>query len=243
MDVSSQKTPDNRVSKTPKDSAFVTRKIVTPDLLNPNGTLFGGVIMSWIDEIAFMSARRHSGRPFVVTANIDNISFVQPIRMGDHVALTSQVNYAGRTSMEIGVKVEIEDPYSGSRSPATSAYLTFVALDEKGKPTPVSGLVVDSDEDRRRYEEAHLRVKVRERMRKHLKRKYELQAKRLKNEPEASRKQDAPRTMEKRSSNVFFLRDLQAFRLRDIKIPLVLPRVDVPQLSDLKQMLSRFRSR
>jgi len=161
------------LEKSPKDSAFLTRKIVTSDQLNPNGTLFGGVIMAWIDEVAFMSARRYSGRPFVVTASIDNITFMMPLRLGDHVILTSQVNYVGNTSMEIGVKVERENPYTGERAQATSAYLTFVALDKHGRPKPLPKLILETPEDQRRYEEARLRVKVRERIRAHLKRKYE----------------------------------------------------------------------
>jgi acyl-CoA hydrolase len=160
--------------KTPRDSAFLTRKIVGPDQLNPNGTLFGGTLMSWIDEVAFMSARRHSGRPFVVTASIDNISFQMPLRLGEHVILTSQVNFVGRSSMEIGVKVEREDPYSGNRTQATTAYLTFVALDKSGRPTEVPRLRLENEEDQRRSEEARLRVKVRERVRQYWKRKYAL---------------------------------------------------------------------
>lgn len=160
-------------SKTPRDSQFITRKIVTLDQLNPNGTLFGGVIMSWIDEVAFMSARRYSGRPFVVTASIDNITFLTPLRNGDHVILTSQVNYVGTTSMEIGVKVDRENPYTGVRTQATSAYLTFVALDRWSRPKPVPRLILETSEDRRRHEEARLRVKVRSRFREHLKKKIE----------------------------------------------------------------------
>lgn len=158
--------------KTPRDSAFLTRKIVAPDQLNPNGTLFGGTLMSWIDEVAFMSARRHSGRPFVVTASIDNISFLMPLKLGEHVILTSQVNHVGRSSMEIGVKVEREDPYTGSRAQATTAYLTFVALDTHSRPTAVPRLKLENEEDTRRSEEARLRVRVRERVRDYWKRKY-----------------------------------------------------------------------
>lgn len=164
-------------AKSPRESAFITRKIVTPDLLNPNGTLFGGVIMSWIDEVAFMSARRYSGRPFVVTASIDNITFMMPLRQGDHVILTSQVNYAGKTSMEIGVKVEREDPYTGKKAQATSAYLTFVALDKRSRPKRVPALQLETPEDQRRHDEALLRVKVRRRMRNYLQKKYGLNAK------------------------------------------------------------------
>jgi acyl-CoA hydrolase len=162
--------------KTPRDSAFVTRKIVKPDELNPNGTLFGGVVMSWIDEVAFMSARRYSGRAFVVTASIDNITFLAPLRLGEHVLLTSQVNYVGRSSMEIGVKVEKEDPYTGKKVQATSAYLTFVALDKRMRPRSVPRLKLETPEDHRRFDEAKLRVRVRDRLRRRLRKKYEEKA-------------------------------------------------------------------
>lgn len=155
--------------KTSRDSVFTNRKIVGHEDLNPNGTLFGGKIMAWIDEVAFMSARRYSGVPFVVTVHVDSISFLMPLFLGDHVILTSQVNYTGRTSMEIEVRVEREDPYTGARTQATSAYLTFVALDENRNPTPVPSLLLESPDDEHRHREAHLRSKVRERMRRHLK--------------------------------------------------------------------------
>jgi acyl-CoA hydrolase len=173
MELKKPSPPSQRATKTVRESAFLTRKIVGPDQLNPNGTLFGGVMMAWIDEVAFMSARRYSGRPFVVTASIDNITFLAPLRSGDHAILTSQVNYVGRSSMEIGVKVENENPYTGERTPVTSAYLTFVALDKRGKPKSVPRLVLETPEDHRRHEEAAIRVKVRDRLRRHLRKKYE----------------------------------------------------------------------
>ncbi|NCN39845.1 acyl-CoA thioesterase [bacterium] len=161
----------SNLEKTPKMSCVITRRIVGHEDLNANGSLFGGKIMAWIDEIAFMSARRFAGIPQVVTVNVDNISFVMPMYHGEHVILTAQVNYSGRSSMEIGVKVERENPFSGAREHATSAYLTFVALDASGKPIQVPRLLLENDEDVRRYEEASLRVKVRNRMKAHLKRK------------------------------------------------------------------------
>jgi acyl-CoA hydrolase len=157
--------------KTPRESTFVTRKIVASDMLNPNGTLFGGVIMSWMDEVAFMSARRYSGEAFVVTASVDNITFITPLRLGEHIVLTSAVNYVGRSSMEIGVKVERENPYDGKRSHANSAYFTFVSLDKKSRPKSVPPLKLETEEDHRRYEEAKLRVKIRSRLRAHLRKK------------------------------------------------------------------------
>lgn len=157
--------------KTPRDSQFVTRRIVGPGDLNPNGTLFGGVMMSWMDEVAFQSARKYSGRPFCVTVNIDNIVFLDPIRLGETVVLTSQVNFVGKSSMEIGVRVEKENPYTGDVVQTNSAYLTFVALDEKSKPVEVARLRVENDEDLRRQTEARIRVKVRNRMKAAMKRK------------------------------------------------------------------------
>ncbi|MCK5171806.1 MAG: acyl-CoA thioesterase, partial [Planctomycetes bacterium] len=100
-----------------------------PHQANPHGTAFGGVIMAWIDMIAAMAAQRHCGKE-VVTASIDSLSFREPIHIGDHVVLKACVNYVGRSSMEIGVQVIREDPYSGKQIIATTSHLTFVALDE-----------------------------------------------------------------------------------------------------------------
>lgn len=161
-------------SKTPGQSQIMIRKVVAPAMLSPNKTLFGGYIMSWIDEVAFMSARRHSGQSTVVTASIDNISFLYPIKEGQQVVLTAQVNYVGRSSMEIGVRVEIENAFSGKLTHTNSAYLTFVALDNRGRPVSVPKLTLESEDDQRRYEEAKLRVKVRMRLRRHLKSKLKI---------------------------------------------------------------------
>lgn len=158
-------------TKTPKQSQFITRRIVSQGDLNPNGTLFGGVMMSWMDEVAFQSARKYSGRAFCVTVNIDNIVFLDPLKLGETVVLTSQVNYVGRSSMEIGVRVEKEDIYTGALVHTNSAYLTFVALNEKSKPVEVPQLLLETEEDHRRHTEAKIRVKVRNRMKAAMKRK------------------------------------------------------------------------
>lgn len=157
-----------RKQKTPKNSYYETRRVVTNEHLNPHGTLFGGQVMCWIDEVAYMSARKYSGVPFVVTVNMDGITFLSPVRLGEHVVLSSSVNYVGRSSMEIGVKVEVEDPDTGKRVHANSAYCTFVALDKWGKPKRVPKLLLETDEDFRRHEEARIRVKVRDRMKRRL---------------------------------------------------------------------------
>ncbi|MDZ4728000.1 MAG: acyl-CoA thioesterase [Leptospira sp.] len=143
--------------KSPRASAVETRHIVLPDHANHYGTAFGGAIMSWIDLIAAMAAQRHSGHE-AVTVSIDRINFISPIQIGDHVHLLAMVNYVGRTSMEIGVQVNKENPYTGESVRATTAYLSFVALDENKKPVSVPGLILEGETEERRYEEGRLRI-------------------------------------------------------------------------------------
>ena len=131
-----------------------------PGQANPHGTAFGGAIMAWIDMVASMAAQKHCGRE-VVTASIDSLNFRQPIHIGDHVVLKACVNYVSRTSMEIGVRVMREDPLSGKSIIATTAHLTFVALDENKKPVPVPAVTPCSEGEKRRYENAKLRVQSR----------------------------------------------------------------------------------
>jgi len=128
-----------------------------PQHANDLGIAFGGTIMSWIDMVAAMVAQRHCERK-VVTVSLDRLSFLSPCHIGDHVLLQSAVNYVGHTSMEVGVQVLRECPYTGQRMRATSAYLTFVALDESERPTPIPPLILETAEDLRRNENARLRV-------------------------------------------------------------------------------------
>ncbi|WP_108978118.1 acyl-CoA thioesterase [Leptospira ryugenii] len=148
---------DPLAPKSPQESAVETRHIVLPDHANHYGTAFGGAIMSWIDLIAVMVAQRHSGRE-AVTASIDRINFITPILIGDHVHLLAMVNYVGRTSMEVGVRVNRENPYTGEITRATTAYLSFVALDPNRKPALVPGLILETETEKRRFEEGRLRV-------------------------------------------------------------------------------------
>jgi acyl-CoA hydrolase len=146
--------------KTPSQSAVVTRYLVMPDQANPYGTAFGGAIVAWIDMVASMAAQKHCGKE-VVTASIDSLNFREPIYIADHVVLKASVNYAGRTSMEVGVSVAREDPYSGKEVIATTAHLTFVALDKNKKPTPVPRIVPQTPDEKRRYQNAKIRVQAR----------------------------------------------------------------------------------
>jgi acyl-CoA hydrolase len=139
---------------TPRDSRVEMTQIVMPSHTNGSeGVLFGGVVMQWIDVCAGVAAMRHAGG-LVVTKSMDRLEFMSPIRLGDVVVLRAQVNFAARTSMEVGCRVETEDPVTRVRLYTTKAYLTFVAVDEKMRPRPVPALVVETDEDRRRFERA-----------------------------------------------------------------------------------------
>jgi len=150
----------NDKGKAPGESAVETRYLVMPIQANPQGTAFGGAIVGWIDMTAAMAAQRHCGRE-VVTAGIDSLIFRQPIRIGDHVILKAAVNYVSRSSMEVGVQVIREDPYTGVQVLATTAHLTLVALDENKRPTAAPPLLPQTPQERRRYESARLRVQAR----------------------------------------------------------------------------------
>jgi acyl-CoA hydrolase len=131
-------------------------EIVLPSDANALGTVFGGKVLQWIDLAAATVALRHARR-IVVTASIDQVDFHAPIKVGHIAVLEARLNGVGRTSMEVSVEVSGEDPLTGARRQATSALLTFVAQDERGAPVPVPPLLVESEEDRRRGEEAALR--------------------------------------------------------------------------------------
>jgi len=147
-------------AKTPGESAVETRYLVMPQQANPQGTAFGGAIVSWIDMTAAMAGQRHCGQE-VVTAGIDSLVFRQPIRIGDHVILRAAVNYVSRSSMEVGVQVIREDPYSGEQILATTAHLTLVALDESKRPVVVRPLRAETEQEKRRCENARLRIQAR----------------------------------------------------------------------------------
>ena len=150
----------NEKGRSPKESAVETRYLIMPHQANPHGTAFGGAIVAWIDMVAAMAAQRHAGYE-VVTAAIDSLAFKEPIRIGDHVTLKASVNYVSRSSMEVGVQVVKENPYTGQKVLATTAFLTFVALDKNKKPTAAPLILPETDAEKRRYENAKLRVRTR----------------------------------------------------------------------------------
>jgi acyl-CoA hydrolase len=136
-------------------------EIVLPAQTNPLGKLLGGQVMHLVDMVAAMAAHRHSNS-YVVTASVDYIDFRNPINLGEIVNLKSQVNRVFRTSMEVGVEVYSENAMTGERKHTTSAYVTFVAVDEHtGLPKPVAPLILKTADEKRRYREAAKRREVR----------------------------------------------------------------------------------
>ena len=150
--------------KHPRDSAVESRYLVMPSQANPFGTAFGGAIVAWIDMVAGMAAQRHCGTE-AVTASMDSLDFHVPIRVGEIVLLRAMVNYAGRTSMEVGVQVIRENPTTGEQVVTTTAHLTFVELDANKRPCPVPPLIPETDAEKRRYRNAEIRVQMRKEMR------------------------------------------------------------------------------
>lgn len=134
----------------------------TMTLLDANavGNVHGGVIMREVDTAAGMAAARHAGR-ICVTAAIDELSFKQPVHVGDLLHVTASVNFAGRTSLEVGVRVEAEPWRGGTPRHTTSAYLVMVCLDEDGKPAEVPPLELEGAEEERRAAQAAIRRQVR----------------------------------------------------------------------------------
>jgi acyl-CoA hydrolase len=144
-----------------------TAQAVLPGHTNGMGTLFGGVVMQWIDVAAAIAATRHAGGP-VATASMDRLHFLRPVRVEEFVIVKAEVSFAAHTSMEVEVEVLAENPWTGARSGATHAFLTFVALDENGKPRPVPRLITETAAERQRFKQAARRRTARLRERSEL---------------------------------------------------------------------------
>jgi acyl-CoA hydrolase len=135
-------------------------EIVLPNDTNPLGALLGGRLMHWIDLAGAMACHRHS-RNYVVTASVDHIDFLVPVHVGDLVILRSSVNRVFHTSMEVGVKVFVENYIADSAKHVGSAYLTFVAIDRNGVRLQVAPVIPETEDQRRRYEDAGRRREIR----------------------------------------------------------------------------------
>lgn len=142
--------------KCASDSCVLISRIMLPEDANPAGIVHGGVIMKEIDNAAGVATVRHT-RKICVTASIDRLDFHKPAFIGNLVTVKASVNMTGKTSMEIGARVETEDLLSGRKTHLASAYLTFVALGDDHKPTPVPQLQLASPEETRRHREAMAR--------------------------------------------------------------------------------------
>lgn len=135
-------------------------ELALPNDANGLGNLLGGKIMHLVDLAGAIAAMKHC-RNVVVTASVDHMDFIHPVRLGQLVRLRSSVNRAFRTSMEVGVKVWVEDLLHGEQQHVSSAYLTFVAIDGEGRGIPVPAIIPETEEEKRRYEEAGARRQYR----------------------------------------------------------------------------------
>lgn len=148
------------VGKPVSASEVTFARTMTQADANLVGNVHGGVIMKEVDVAAGTTAARHAGR-VCVTAAIDELSFLEPVYVGDVLRVSARVNDVGRTSLEVGVHVEAEPWQGGERRHTTSAYLVFVCLDEHGRPVQVPPLIVESEAERRRQKQARIRREVR----------------------------------------------------------------------------------
>jgi uncharacterized protein (TIGR00369 family) len=139
-----------------KDSQITLNQLMLPHHINPMGNVHGGEIMKLVDETGALCAIRHAQRP-VVTLAIDSMTFHSPVHVGDLVALSASVNWVGRSSIEVGVRVIAENPLTGEQTHTNTAYLVYIALDERGRPTEVPRLILETDEERQRWAEAETR--------------------------------------------------------------------------------------
>lgn len=142
------------------DSQSDMTELVLPNDANPLGYLLGGRLMHWIDLAGALAAHRHA-RSYIVTASVDHIDFLVPVQVGSLVILRSSVNRAFNTSMEVGVKVWVENYFQDKRLHVASAHLTFVAVDGKGGRLPVAPVIPEGEEEMRRHEDAGRRRETR----------------------------------------------------------------------------------
>ncbi|MDX1876159.1 acyl-CoA thioesterase [Mycolicibacterium sp. 120266] len=130
--------------------------LMTPDMANFAGNVHGGALLKLLDQVAYACATQYA-RSYVVTLSVDRVIFREPVHVGELVTFSASVNYTGRTSMEVGIRIDAEDIGTGRRRHANSSYFTMVAMDEAGRSQPVMPLVPTTDVARRRFESARRR--------------------------------------------------------------------------------------
>lgn len=136
--------------KPPRMSDSTMTELMMPNMANSLGNVFGGVILSLVDRVAAVAAIRHARGP-CVTVSVDRVDFREPIHVDELVTARARVNYAGRTSVYVGVRVEAENIVSGTVRHTNSCYLTFVAIDDRGVPVPVPPILPQTDKEKRRF--------------------------------------------------------------------------------------------
>jgi len=137
----------------PRESETMIAELMMPQHANIMGNVFGGVLLAMVDRVAAVAAIRHARRP-AVTVSVDKVDFREPIRVGELVTAMARVNFTGRSSMEVGVKVIAENVLTGERRHTNSCYLTYVALNDAGEPTEVPPVVPETADEKRRYDRA-----------------------------------------------------------------------------------------
>ncbi|MGR9115934.1 MAG: acyl-CoA thioesterase [Gammaproteobacteria bacterium] len=135
--------------------------LMTPDMANFSGVVHGGSLLKLLDQVAYACAARYS-KSYVVTASLDQVFFKEKIQVGELVTLSAHVNYVGRTSMEIGIKVEAENLRTRAKRHTNSSYFTMVAVDENGKPVEIPPLILETELEKRLYEAAKMRKQMRQ---------------------------------------------------------------------------------
>ena len=153
------------LKKSPQDSHAEVIVRMFPSDANPAGNVFGGEILKHIDMVAGIVAQRHS-QSNAVTVSMDSVNFIKPVFVGNVLKLNARINYVHNSSMEIEVKAEAEEIVTGIRTITGTAFVTFVALDKKGKPKHVPRLALKTDEDRKKFEEGKIRMEKRLKLRK-----------------------------------------------------------------------------
>ncbi len=156
----------------PVESEAVMAELMMPQHANLMGNVFGGVILALVDRVAAVCAIRHSRRQ-CVTVSVDKVDFREPIHVGELITAFARVNFAGKTSMEVGVKIATENVLTGEKRHTNSCYVTYVALDDEGRPVEVPPIVPETADEKRRYERAAKRRATRVKDRRYDQRKGE----------------------------------------------------------------------
>ncbi len=148
-------------SRKVSESKTELSQLMMPQHANLAGVVFGGTILALADSVAYVCASRHAG-PNCVTVSVDKVDFKEPIRIGELISCMASVNFVGKSSMEVGIKIMAEDLKTGTRRHTNSCYFTMVSLDESGKSSPAPSLILETDEDKRRNRAAQKRRAARE---------------------------------------------------------------------------------